>query len=229
MSWESWKPWWAAHGSGHSAASHWGGQFLGTNPVRGWLGLSGGARQTGIPTDAEMRVGKMPRIPASEKTDCFRTWSSWGQVVGVGSQQRLRRGLPLFPCGNCPGNSDQGAHWPHLAKSSREAFSQSGRPRTIQTAPFVDGREAVIFSRRGAKLRRSVWPRASQIPRSHQGCRRLSGREMKATDNGTDRELLFPPSFRGRRGNLLEATNEPQGRRRCTVELKFSPPRMRRD
>ena len=39
MSWESWKPWWAAHGSGHSAASHWGGQFLGTNLVRGWLGL----------------------------------------------------------------------------------------------------------------------------------------------------------------------------------------------
>ncbi len=90
--WGSRKTWWAAHGLGTvrratGAANFWGPTLCAAGPCHG------GARQTGIPRDVEMRVVKVPRIPASKKNGLFPVVEL---VVGVGSQQRLDAAYPCF-------------------------------------------------------------------------------------------------------------------------------------
>ena len=156
MSWESWKPWWAAHGSGHSAASHWGGQFLGTNLVRGWLGLRdrpgsremqrcGWARCQGYQHQKKRIVSGRGRVGDR--------W--WGLARSNGSDAAY----PCFHVVIAQAIRIKGLIGRIWQNPAGRPSPSPGRPRTIQTAPVVVGRDAVIFSRRRgkreAKLRRS--------------------------------------------------------------------------
>ena len=177
---------------GHSAASHWGGQFLGTNPVRGW------ALPWGRATDRDSKRcrdagGQGAKDPSIEKKRIV----SGGRVGGGGwLAATARRGLPLFPCGNCLGNSDQGAHWLHLLSPS------PGPPRpppllTDERRSFCPGAEG-----RG-RQNCDGWVRPRRrTPRTPGPVKSLlDGQEVKATDRDHDR------SYR----SAIVSSNFPKG------------------
>ena len=157
------------------------------------LGLAMGARDRPGFQEMEDAGGQGAKDPSIEKKRIV----SGGRVGGGGwLAATARRGLPLFPCGNCLGNSDQGAHWLHLLSPS------PGPPRPPPL--LTDERRSFCFGAEGrGRQNCDGWVRPRRrTPRTPGPVKSLlDGQEVKATDRDHDR------SYR----SAIVSSNFPKG------------------